>query len=125
MRLQLVLSIALVLLLTGSARASSAGPKASGTASAYGVKVVPGASSTAVSAPPNAVGFTSGFAYPSDGSIVTTGSISASASTDVGANARSTASSSVNSFSLFGGEVTASNVTAHATGSTSGQAASG
>ena len=71
------------------------------------------------------LGFASGFAYPSDGSIVTTGSISASASTDVGANARSTASSSVSSFSLFGGEVTASNVTAHATGSTSAQAASG
>src|SRR5438046_10601351 len=118
MRLQVVLAIALVLLLTGSAGASSAGSKADGTASAYGVKVVPGASSTAVSAPPNAVGFTSGFAYPSDGSIVTTSSISASASTDVGANARSTASRSVNSFSLFAGEVTASHVTAPVVGPT-------
>jgi Peptidase family M23 len=125
MRLQVLLSIAVVLLVAGTAGASASGSEPSATASAYGVKVVPGASSTAVSAPPNAVGFTSGFAYPSDGSIVTTGSISASASTDVGANARSTASSAVSSFSLFHGEVTASNVTAHATGSTSGQAASG
>src|SRR6266513_2496526 len=125
MRLQVVLSIALVLLLTGSAGASSAGPKASGTASAYGVRIVPGASSTSVSAPPNAVGFTSGFAYPSDGSVLTTGPISVSASTDLRANARSTASSSVSSLSLFGGEVTASSISAHATGSTIGQSATG
>ena len=125
MRLQVVLGFAVVLLVAGSAGASANGQQPAATASAYGVKVVPGASSTAVSAPPNAVGFTSGFAYPSDGSIVTTGSISASASTDVGANARSTASSSVSSLSVFGGEVTASNVTAHAAGSTSAQAASG
>jgi len=125
MRLQVILGFAVVLLVAGTAGASSNGSEPSATASAYGVKVVPGASSTAVSAPPNAVGFTSGFAYPSDGSIVTTGSISASASTDVGANARSTASASVNSFSLFGGEVTAGSVTAHAAGTTSGQAASG
>jgi hypothetical protein len=125
MRLQVVLGFVVVLLVAGSAGASANGTQPDATASAYGVKVVPGASSTAVSAPPNAVGFTSGFAYPSDGSIVTTGSISASASTDVGANARSTASSSVSSFSLFGGEVTASNVTAHAAGLTSAQSASG
>ena len=93
----------MVLLLTGSAGASSHGSQAGATASAYGVRVVPGATSTSVSAPPNAVGFTSGFAYPGDGSVVTTGPISVSANTDVGANARSTASSSVSSFSLFGG----------------------
>ncbi len=125
MRLQVVLSIALVLVPTGSAGASSAGPKASGTASAYGVRIVPGASSTSVSAPPNAVGFTSGFAYPSDGSVLTTGPISVSASTDLAANARSTAASSVSSLSLFGGEVTASSISAHATGSTIGQSATG
>jgi hypothetical protein len=81
MRLQVVFAFAVVLLVAGSAGASSNGSQASATASAYGVKVVPGGSSTAVSAPPNAVGFTSGYAYPSDGSVITTGSISASAST--------------------------------------------
>jgi Peptidase family M23 len=125
MRLQVVLAFAVVLLVAGTAGASSNGTQAGATASAYGVRVVPGGSSTAVSAPPNAVGFTSGFAYPSDGSVITTGSISASASTDVAANARSTASSSISSVSLFGGEVTASNVTARATGSTSAQSATG
>jgi murein DD-endopeptidase MepM/ murein hydrolase activator NlpD len=125
MRLQVVLALALVLLLTGSAGASSHGSQAGATASAYGIRIVPGASSTAVSAPPNAVGFTSGFAYPSDGSVVTTGAISVSANTDIAANARSTASSSVSSLSLFGGEVTAASVSARATGSTSGQSATG
>ena len=125
MRLQVVLALALVLLLTGSAGASSHASQAGATASAYGVRIVPGATSTAVSAPPNAVGFTSGFAYPADGSVLTTGPISVSASTDVAANARSTASSSVGSLSLFGGEVTVGNISAHATGSTSGQSATG
>src|SRR5438105_762022 len=125
MRLPLALALASVLLLAGSAGASSPGSQAGATASAYGVRVVPGATSTSVSAPPNAVGFTSGFAYPGDGSVVTTGPISVSANTDLGANARSTASSSVSSFSLFGGEVTAASVSAHATGSTSGQSATG
>src|SRR6266480_7128808 len=125
MRLQVVLALPMVLLLTGSAGATSHSSQAGATASAYGVRIVPGATSTSVSAPPNAVGFTSGFAYPGDGSVVTTGPISVSANTDVGANARSTASSSVSSFSLFGGEVTAASVSARATGSTSGQSATG
>src|SRR5436309_9987944 len=125
MRLQVVLALPMVLLLTGSAGASSHGSQAGATASAYGVKIVPGATSTSVSAPPNAVGFTSGFAYPSDGSVLTTGPISVSANTDVGANARSIASSSVSSLSLFGGEVTASSIAGHANASTSGQSATG
>src|SRR5436305_4646641 len=125
MRLPLALALASVLLLAGSAGASSPGSQAGATASAYGVKIVPGATSTAVSAPPNAVGFTSGFAYPADGSVLTTGPISVSATTDVAANARSTASTSVGSLSLFGGEVTASSIIAHATGSTTGQSATG
>ena len=125
MRLQVVLALGLVLLLTGSAGASPHASQAGATASAYGVRIVPGATSTAVSAPPNAVGFTSGFAYPADGSVLTTGPISVSATTDVAANARSTASTSVGSLSLFGGEVTASSIIAHATGSTTGQSATG
>src|SRR6266550_1747852 len=125
MRLQVVLALPMVLLLTGSAGASSHASQAGATASAYGVRIVPGATSTSVSAPPNAVGFTSGFAYPADGSVLTTGPISVSASTNVAADARSTASSSVGSLSLFGGEVTVSSISAHATGSTSGQTATG
>ena len=129
MRLPPLLALASVLLLAGSAGATSNGSQAGATASAYGVRVVvpsgAGASSTSVSAPPSAVGFASGFAYPSDGSVMTTGPISVSASTNVGTNARSISSSSVSSLSLFGGEVTASSVTSHANASTSGQSATG
>ena len=128
MRLPLVLALSSVLLLAGSAGASSDGSQAGATASAFGVKVVSpqgSALSTSVSAPPSAVGYGSGFAYPSDGSVLTTGPLSASASTDVAKNARSTAASSVSSLSLFGGEVTASNVSGHAQGTTSGQSATG
>src|SRR5256885_13054449 len=129
MRGSLALALASVSLLAGSAGATSHGSQAGATASAYGVKVVvpnqAGGVSTSVSAPPSAVGFESGFAYPSDGSVLTTGPVSVSASTNVGTNARSIASSSVSSLSLFGGEVTASNVTGHANASTSGQSATG
>jgi hypothetical protein len=129
MRLPPVLALASVLLLAGSAGASSHGSQAGATASAYGVKVVvpsqAGAVSTSVSAPPSAVGFASGFAYPSDGSVLTSGPVSVSASTSVGTNARSIASSSVSSLSLFGGEVTAASIVGHANASTSGQSATG
>src|ERR671937_2890054 len=108
-RLSLGVCLAALLLSVGPAEATSGASQAGATASAYGIKVfVPGqagGSSTSVSAPRDSVGFASGFAYPSDGSVVTTGSITASASTDVGTNATSTASSSVSSLSLFGGEV--------------------
>jgi murein DD-endopeptidase MepM/ murein hydrolase activator NlpD len=128
MRFPLVLALSSVLLLAGSAGASSNGSQAGATASAFGVKIVSAqgsAISTSVSAPPDAVGYDSGFAYPSDGSVLTTGSLSVSALTDVANDARSTAASSVSSLSLFGGEVTASTVTGHAQGSTSGQTATG
>src|SRR5919204_1524094 len=118
MRLPLVLALACLFLLAGSAGASSQASRPGATAAAYGVRIVipgqAGASSTSVTSPPDSVGFASGFAYPSDGSIVSTGSITASASTDVGTNATSTASSSVSSLSLFGGEVTAATVSGHA-----------
>ena len=129
MRLVLASGLACTLLLAGSAGAAHQGQNAGATAAAFGIKVLvpgqPGGAAASVSAPPSAVGAASGFAYPSDGSVVTTGSISASASTDVGTNASATASSQVSSLSLFGGEVTVSSVTAKATGSTKGQLASG
>jgi murein DD-endopeptidase MepM/ murein hydrolase activator NlpD len=129
MRLALALASASVLLLAGSAGAAHGSQNAGATASAFGIKVlVPGQAggmAASVSAPPSAVGAASGFAYPSDGSVLTTGSISASASTDVGRDAAATASAQVSSLSLFGGEVTVASVTAQARGSTKGQLASG
>jgi murein DD-endopeptidase MepM/ murein hydrolase activator NlpD len=129
MRFPLALALASVFLLAGSAGASRHGSQAGATASSFGVKVlVPGqagAISTSVSAPPDAVGITSGFAYPADASVVATGAVTASASTNVGTDATSTATTSITSLSLFGGEVTAANVTARAKGTTSGQSATG
>jgi murein DD-endopeptidase MepM/ murein hydrolase activator NlpD len=129
MRASLLFTLGCLLLLAGSAGASSNGSQAGATASAYGVRVVvpgqAGGSSTSVSAPPNANGSASGFAYPSDGSVVTTGALTATASTSVAANAHSLASISVSSFSLFGGEVTASSITSRAASGTSGQRANG
>src|ERR671935_2922327 len=129
MRLPLVLALGSVLLLAGSAGASSKGSQPAATASAYGIRVVvpgqAGGSSTSVSAPPNASGSAGGFAYPSDGSAVTTGALTASASTSIAATAHSLASISVSSFSLFGGEVTASSISSRAAASTRGQTATG
>jgi murein DD-endopeptidase MepM/ murein hydrolase activator NlpD len=131
MRLSLALPLAaLLLFVVGPAGATSRASRAGATATAYGIKVVvpgqAGAASTSVSAPPDsAVGFAASFAYPSDGSVVTTGSITASATTDVGTNASASASTQISSISLFGGEVTISSVIARADGSTEGQSASG
>lgn len=128
MRLPLALVVASVFLLTGSAGASRHAQIPGATASAFGIKVLAGqagAISASVSAPRDAVAVAASFAYPSDGSIVTTGSLTASASTTVGTGATSSASSEVSSLSLFGGEVTASSLVGRARGATSGQTASG
>jgi murein DD-endopeptidase MepM/ murein hydrolase activator NlpD len=129
MRFSLGAALTFVLLLAGSAGASSHGSQAGATASAYGIKIVipgqDGAMSTSVSAPKDTVGYASGFAYPSDGSILTTGSLTASASTGVNANARAAASSTVNALSIFGGEITATIVAGRARGGTNGHGADG
>ena len=130
MRLPLSLTlVGVLLLLVGPAGATSHVSQAGATASAYGIRVVvpgqAGGSSTSVTAPPDAVGFSGGFSYPSDGSIVTTGSLTGSASTDVGTNASATGTAQIQSVSLFGGEVTIGSVTARADGSTTGQSATG
>jgi Peptidase family M23 len=129
MRLPFALCLAAVLLLVGPADATLRGSQPGATASAYGIKVIvpgqAGGSSTSVSAPRDSVGFASSFAYPSDGSIVSTGSLTASASTDVGTDAASTASSEVSSLSFFGGEVTVSSASGHASGTTKGENATG
>jgi murein DD-endopeptidase MepM/ murein hydrolase activator NlpD len=130
MRLPIALAlVGVLLLLVGPAGATSHVSQAGATASAYGIRVVvpgqAGGSSTSVTAPPDAVGFAGGYSYPSDGSIVTTGALTASASTDVGTNASATGTTQIQSVSLFGGEVTIGSVTARANGSTTGQGASG
>jgi murein DD-endopeptidase MepM/ murein hydrolase activator NlpD len=112
------LSLAATLLLAGSP-GTSAPPQGSGAAArAFAVRVVvpgqPGAATTTVSAPPDAVEFGGPFSYPEDGTVLTTGSFTASAAAGAGGTAYATASSEVTSISVFGGEVTAQAVTSRA-----------
>jgi murein DD-endopeptidase MepM/ murein hydrolase activator NlpD len=115
--------VALALSLVSS---GSAGPTALPTVSAqaYAVRVIaPGQGESGtqfVSAPPNATAFGS-FAVTG----VSAGSTSAGAAAEVGATAVSTASADVTGVSLFGGEVTADGIAAHARATASGAVATG
>jgi Peptidase family M23 len=118
-RVPLGLLSALTLLAAASAGASSWQSAASGgaTAQAYGIRVVvpgqAGGATPTVSAPPDAVQFSGGFSYGDNG-IVTTGSANASVSAVSGTEATATASAEVSNVSIFAGEITASDVEAHA-----------
>ena len=119
-RLPLLAPLALLVLLAGSATAAA--PRSAASARAYAIKVIApgqsGAVTGSVAAPPDSVAFGGGFAYPADGSAVTSGAVTASSSssaTDSAANA--TASSEVSGLVLFGGEITAGQITAKATAS--------
>jgi murein DD-endopeptidase MepM/ murein hydrolase activator NlpD len=102
---------------------------AGATAHAYAIRVVvpgqTGAQSGTVSAPPYHVAFGQGFTYPSDGSIATSGQLTASAQSDVGSRATASATGEAHGVSLFGGEITADLVSGHALGSTRGKTAGG
>jgi murein DD-endopeptidase MepM/ murein hydrolase activator NlpD len=105
--------LALVLALAGSAGAAPSGPVAS--ASAFGVRVVePGkapASAGAISSPPQSAASVVSWAY-GDGAV-TTGEISGGTNATVDDDrAVGRALVTVRSVSLFGGEITASSVTA-------------
>jgi murein DD-endopeptidase MepM/ murein hydrolase activator NlpD len=118
-----------LLLAAGSGGAGGAGSSAGGRARAYAVRVVApgyiGAQSGLVSAPPYRVSFGDSFAFPSDGSVVKTGSLTTSATSNSGTAATSSASGEIQSLSLFGGEITATSVVAKANGATRGRSASG
>src|SRR4051812_44826691 len=128
-RLSFGVLLAGLLLAAGSAGAGGTSSSAGGSAHAFAVRVVvPGQSGAevgTVTAPPYHVSFGEGFAYPADGSVATTGSLATSATSDTGTRAVVNSSGEAQSVSLFGGEVTASGVSAKAYASTRGQAASG
>ena len=129
-RLTIFVALAgLLVLLTGAGGAGGAGSTAGASARAVAIRVVvpgqAGAEAGAISSPPYHAAFGSGFVYPSDGSVVTTGSISASASSDSGISGVTNATSQVESLSIFGGEITADTVKGAARGSTRGRAAKG
>ena len=118
-RLPLALAVALALLTTGSAGAGSSPSSGGATARAYAIRVlVPGggASTTVLSSPPqDADAFGGGFSYSgTEGPAVTTGSYTASVAATAGDSPSASASAEVTNLSLFGGEVTASDVVARA-----------
>ena len=118
-----------LLLAAGSAGAGRSASPPSATSRAFAISVVvPGQSgggAGSVSAPPEHTAFGSGFAYPADGTAVTTGSLATSASASAVSTASAGSSSEVNSLVLFGGEIVASSVKGQAAGATRGRAASG
>jgi murein DD-endopeptidase MepM/ murein hydrolase activator NlpD len=129
-RLTLVVAFAgLAVLVAGTVGAGGARSTAGASARAVAISVVvpgqAGSSAGVISSPPDHAAFGSAFAYPADGSVVSTGAISASASTTSGTSATAAATSQVGSLSLFGGEVTATAIEGTARGSTRGRSARG
>jgi murein DD-endopeptidase MepM/ murein hydrolase activator NlpD len=117
-RAPLAICLSALLLATSSAGATGWRATADGgaTAQAYAIRVlVPGQAGGAtptLSAPPDAVQFSGGFTYGTG--IVSTGSANASVSAVSGTDATASASAEVSSVSIFGGEITASDITAQA-----------
>jgi murein DD-endopeptidase MepM/ murein hydrolase activator NlpD len=108
-------------LAAASAGAGAAPPakRNQAVASAYSIKILvpgqPAAGTPAATAPPDAVALGAAFTYPAaDGSIAATGPLSANASTDVALrSAGGTASTDVSSLQLFGGEISATDISVH------------
>lgn len=128
-RRRLALLLPLTLLLIGPAGAEGPARTPGAAATAWGIKVsVPnqsGAATTSVVSPPNHTPAVEKFAYPSDGSVVSADSSTASAVTDVKGNASARAESVVTALSLFKGEITADAVVARASAGTGYSGAGG
>jgi murein DD-endopeptidase MepM/ murein hydrolase activator NlpD len=124
-----VLLAGLLLLGAGSSGAGGARSTAGSSARAFAIHVIvpgqAGAEAGSISAPPDHAAFGSSFTYPADGSVVTTGSLTASATSDSGATAVAGATSQVQSLIVFGGEIVASSVNGAAHASTRGISAKG
>ena len=123
-----LLALVLGTLSIGSASGSRPAVRPTAAAAAIAVKIiVPGQSpivSAAVSAPANANGYGSGFSYPADGSIVTTGAVTSSAAAD-STSSTASAGAQVTDLSLFGGEVTVARVNANVVASGTSDGATG
>ena len=128
-RVLLTLGALLAFAISGSPGVTSA-PTSGASARAFAIKVVvPGQSGGligSVSAPGNQVTFGGGFAYPGDGSAVSSGALTGSATTSTSqTEAAANAAAEVNGLSLFGGEITASQVVARARATAKNGAGSG
>ncbi len=122
-RLSLIpaLASACTLVLVVGASTGSAERSAGATARAWAIKVIvpgqPGVGTEVLTAPDDAVSFDGAFVYPTDGSIVSAGSVTTSVSASSGGQASAGATSEVTSLTLFKGEIVADTVTGetHAT----------
>ncbi len=112
------LGLTLLICSVGPAGATRSQIAATVTARGFAVQVaVPGqtgGSSASASAPPDAVSAGASFAYPTDGSVVSTGSVTSGAFATPGSSASSSASADISTVSIFGGDVTAAMVTVKA-----------
>ena len=130
MRRRLALLLPLALLTFGSAGAEGPARAPGAAATAWAIKISPPAATAVTTpvivSPPNAAPSAgSSFSYPSDGSVVSAQSTTASATTAVETNASANAESVVTTLSLFKGEITADAVTAHASAGTGYSGAGG
>jgi murein DD-endopeptidase MepM/ murein hydrolase activator NlpD len=121
-RRRLALLLLLTLFAIGPAGAVGPARSPGAAATAWGIRVSPaggaGAGTSTVVSPPAATPAVEGFTYPSDGSILTASSSTASAVTEVKTNAAARAESVVTAISIFKGEITADAVTARASAGT-------
>lgn len=108
-----------ILVFATGASGSAAAPAPISSARAVAIQVIvpgqEGASAGAVSAPPAGAVSGAGFAYPADGSVVSTGAFTANVTTSsVKLGSSASATVVVSSLSIFGGEITAATVSAGA-----------
>jgi murein DD-endopeptidase MepM/ murein hydrolase activator NlpD len=123
------LGLALLLSSVGSAQVFRSTKGSTVSARGFAVQVaVPGqagSSSASVSAPPDAVGAGGSFAYPTDGSLISTGSVTSGAFATPGSSASASASAEISSISVFAGDVTVATVTAKSKASANTRASAG
>ncbi len=129
-KLRLTLLASACLAVIGSAGAAAPARAPGAAARAFAVKVVvpgqDGAATPVVAAPPpGQPAYLSGFLYPGDGSVVSTGAISVGATTKAADTASANASSDVAGLSLFKGELTADGVASRSNAAAGQNAAAG
>jgi murein DD-endopeptidase MepM/ murein hydrolase activator NlpD len=117
-------------MLLGPVPGSSSAPNQNvATAQAFAIRVsIPGqagATEGYVSAPNDSATTIGGFAFPADGSIVTSGSMSLAATSSSTPTASASASAQINGISVFGGEVTIAGVAAKVTAGADANAGNG
>jgi hypothetical protein len=126
--LALFLGVSL-LLLVGSPAGSSSPVRSVASSQAFAVRILvpnqPAVTAGYVAAPSTGENFQAGFAYPADGTIISTGTITSTASAVTTPTSFASSSTEVATIALFGGEVTIERVDAKVTASVGKSAGTG